>query len=142
MNIYLSPFKKTLAIYMGLTPPFNGENYHTRNVFGSENSALKLAESMTEKYNVLVFVWNLEIRNEQIFYKNVYYLDSKHINSFKCIDIMIILRYINYFLYFKNVAKKTYLWIEDMIINPIYNDDRLPDQGINLLDNVANKENN
>lgn len=141
MNITLSPFKKTLAIYMGITPPFNGLNYHNRNVFGSENSAIKLAESMTDKYNVLVFVWNIENRNEQIFHKNVYYLDSKHINNFKCIDIMIILRYINYFIYFRNLAKKTYLWIEDLIINPIYNRERLPDQAINLLDNVSHNIN-
>ena len=34
---------------------------------------------------------------------------------------MIIVRYINYFIYFKNNALKTFIWIQDTIINPAYN---------------------
>ena len=138
IDVKLSPFKETLAIYTGYTPPFNGENYHSRNIFGSENSAIKLAESMVDKYNVIIFVFNLADIKEESYSNNVYYLDSRRIHDFKSFDILIILRFINYFIYFKNKSKKTYLWIHDLILNPIYDGKRLPHQGLNLLENVKN----
>ena len=41
-------------------------------------------------------------------------------SSFKSIDFLIIVRYIHFFIYHKNIAKKTFLWICDTIINPFY----------------------
>tara|TARA_Y100000385_G_scaffold269736_1_gene308061 strand:- start:8451 stop:9542 length:1092 start_codon:yes stop_codon:yes gene_type:complete len=138
MDIQISPFKETLAIYIGYTPPFNGENYHSKNIFGSENSAIKLAESLTYKYNVIIFIFNLANVKEEVYHNNIYYLDAKRIDHFKSFDILIVLRYINYFIYFQNKSKKTYLWIQDLIVNPMYDGKRLPMQGLNLLENVKN----
>ena len=52
------------------------------------------------------------------------------------VDICIISRYINFFIHNVNYAKKTYLWLHDMCINPAYNGQSLPDSGIPLLRNV------
>lgn len=110
--------KNILAFYMGYSIGFNGKNYNTRDIYGSEINALKLAESLSNIYNVYIFV-NIP-EEEEIIHNNVTYLNMFKINTFKKIDIMIIVRYINYFIYFKNIATKTYIWICDTIINPAY----------------------
>lgn len=110
--------KSILAFYMGYSEGFNGQNYNSKNVYGSEINALKLAEALADIYDVYIFV-NIEDKDE-IVYNNVTYLNLFKLNNFKKIDIMVVVRYINYFIYFKNIASKTYIWICDMIINPAY----------------------
>ena len=111
--------KPLLAFYMGYSEGFTGQNYNSKKIYGSEISALKLAESLTDIYEVYIFVNIYE--NEEIKYNGVTYLNLFKINTFPKFDIMIILRYINYFIYFKNNALKTFIWIQDTIINPAYN---------------------
>jgi len=111
--------KPLIAFYMGYSEGFNGQNYNLKNVFGSEISALKLAESLTDIYDVYIFV-NIN-EEDEIKYNGVSYLNLFKINTFPKFDIMIIVRYINYFIYFKNNAHKTFIWIHDTIINPAYN---------------------
>ena len=48
--------KPTLAFYMGYSESFNGLNYHSKNVFGSEINAIKLAESLVDFYDITIFV--------------------------------------------------------------------------------------
>ena len=111
--------KPLIAFYMGYSEGFNGQNYNSKNVFGSEISALKLAESLTDIYDVYIFV-NINEEDEKK-YNGVSYLNLFKINTFHKFDIMIVVRYINYFIYFKNNAYKTFIWIHDTIINPAYN---------------------
>ena len=98
---------------------FNGQNYNSKKIYGSELSVLKLAESLTDIYEVYIFVNIYE--EDEIKYNGVSYLNLFKINTFPQFDIMIIVRYINYFIYFKNNALKTFIWIQDNIINPAYN---------------------
>ena len=99
--------KNILAFYMGYSIGFNGNNYNTRDIYGSEINALKLAESLSNIYNVYIFV-NIP-EEEEIIHNNVTYLNMFKINTFEKIDIMIVVRYINYFIYFKNIATKSYI---------------------------------
>ena len=131
--------KKTIAFYMGYSVGFNGKNYNEKNVFGSEITLLKLAESLVDYYDVYVFI-NIP-EQEEIKYNNVNYLQLMKINNFKSFDILVILRYINYFLYCKHNAEKTFIWITDSIINPMYNGDRLPYNGEILFHNIKEKIN-
>ena len=55
--------KPTLAFYMGYSESFNGKNYNSKNVFGSEINAIKLAESLSHLYNIIIFV-NIEEKDE------------------------------------------------------------------------------
>ena len=59
-----------LCFYMGYTPPFNGQNYGSQKVYGSEITSIKLAESMTDLYNVYMFVNGLD-ESEEIIYNGV-----------------------------------------------------------------------
>ncbi len=131
--------KPTLAFYMGYSESFNGLNYHSKNVFGSEINALKLAESLVDTYDVYIFV-NID-SSDEIIYNQVHYLNLYKISDFKNLDILIIVRYINYFLYNHHYAKKTILWICDTIINPVYNGDRLPNNASHLIHNFKDKIN-
>ena len=61
------------------------KNYHSKNVFGSEITTIKVAESLVEHYTVYIFV-NIEDQDELI-YNNVSYLNKDKINNFQKIDI-------------------------------------------------------
>ena len=58
---------------MGYSESFNGKNYNSKNVFGSEINAIKLAESLTNIYDVYIFV-NIN-NNEELIHNNVHYLN-------------------------------------------------------------------
>jgi len=111
--------KQILAFYMGYSEGFNGQNYNSRNVFGSEINTIKLAESLTDIYDIYIFV-NIKEEDELVF-NNITYLNYYKLDNFKKIDIMVVVRYINYFIYFKNIAKKTFIWLHDVTVQPSYN---------------------
>ena len=127
--------KNNLCFYMGYSPPFNGKNYGNKNVYGSEISAIKLAETLSDIYNVYIFIFNLS-EEDEIIYNNVSYLNVNKLYDFTNIDIMIVVRYINYFIYFKNIAKKTFIWLQDVIPHPAYKGITLSSNGDNLLYNL------
>ena len=127
--------KDTLCFYMGYTPSFNGQNYKTRKVYGSEITTIKLAESLVDLYNVIIFVSSLTIE-EEIRFNNVQYLNRNRISTFDKIDIMIVVRYINYFIYNKNIAKKTFIWFHDVTAQPSYQGQILHNNGDNFLYNL------
>ena len=125
---------------MGYTPSFNGENYHNKKVYGSEITAIKLAEALSNNYNVYIFV-NALTECEEIRYNGVQYLHTNKLHFMDNIDIMIVVRYINYFIYYKNIAKKTFIWLHDVTVQPSYNGIILHSNGDNLLYNLENNFN-
>ena len=127
--------KNNLCFYMGYSRPFNGKNYGNKNVYGSEISAIKLGETLSDIYNVYIFIFNLS-EEDEIIYNNVSYLNMNKLYNFTNIDIMIVVRYINYFIYFKNIAKKTFIWLHDVIPHPTYKGITLSSNGDNLLYNL------
>ena len=120
---------------MGYTPSFNGENYHNKKVYGSEITTIKLAEALSSVYDVYIFV-NALTEKEEIRYNGVQYLHTYKLNYFERIDIMVVVRYINYFIYFKNIAQKTYIWLHDVTAQPSYKGTILQNNGDNLLYNL------
>lgn len=126
--------KPILAFYMGYSVPFNGKNYDEKNTFGSENTVIHIAEVLKENYKIFVFS-NCN-PDEEIVHNDISYLSINRLHYFKEIDILIIVRYINYFIYFSNIAKKTYIMVCDTIFNPSYNNGLLPDNGKHLLNNI------
>ena len=129
--------KPTLAFYMGYSESFNGLNYHSKNVFGSEINAIKLAESLVDFYDVTIFV-NIP-ESDEITFNQVHYKHLYKISDFQNLDILIIVRYINYFLYNHHHAKKTFIWVCDTIVNPVYNGDRITNNASHLIYNVKEK---
>ena len=129
--------KPILCFYMGYTPAFNGANYGQQNIFGSEITSIKLAESLTDIYDVYIFVNGLNSEDE-ILYKGVQYLHTHKLHHMKNIDIMIVVRYINYFIYFKNIARKTFIWLHDVTVQPAYDGKILHSNGDCILYNLQN----
>jgi len=132
--------KANLCFYMGYTPSFNGENYGNKKIYGSEITSIKLAESLTDIYNVYIFVNGLD-EEEEILYNGVQYLHTHKLHIMKKIDIMIVVRYINYFIYFKNIAKKTFIWLHDVTVQPAYDGKILNSNGDHLLYNLQDSYN-
>ncbi len=132
--------KPILCFYMGYTPSFNGENYGTKKIFGSEITSIKLAESLTDIYDVYMFVNGLN-EEEEIKYNGVKYLHTHKLHNMKKIDIMIVVRYINYFIYFKNKARKTFIWLHDVTVQPAYDGKLLHSNGDNFLYNLQDSYN-
>jgi glycosyltransferase involved in cell wall biosynthesis len=133
--------KKTLCIYAGYTPPYNGSNYKTQNVYGSDMNIIRIGELMANKYNFNVYIWlfGLQQSNMELTYNGVHYIDASKLNNFnKQIDIMIVNRYLNYFIHFKSKAIKTFLYIQDMCPNYMYNGKELSDYGSNVMYNICN----
>ena len=56
------------------------------------------------------------------------------LNTIKYLDILVVVRYVNFFIYYKNQAKN-YLYGFDSIVNPYYKGLRL-DNATNLLYNL------
>lgn len=138
--------KIDVCIYAGYTDPFNGENYHNRNIFGSELNIINLSKQLAKrKYIVCVFVWNLILTNEEMYSDGVFYLDAIRLKSINIpINILIINRFAHYFEYFPNVKpKKTIMWVQDCKIN-YYKDDIMlsPDRGITYCNSKFHKINN
>ena len=131
--------KPSLAFYMGYSEAFNGKNYNSKNVFGSEINTIKLAESLTHLYNITIFV-NIE-ETDEIIHNNISYLQLNKLNTIKHLDILVVVRYVNFFIYYKNQATKLFIWICDSIINPYYNGLRLHDNATNLLYNLRHNIN-
>ncbi len=136
--------KPILCIYTGYhTGIFDGNTYKTNEgVYGSEISAVYLAEQLQKEYNVFVFCLN-DKQPEKI--NGVFYLHLNNYNEFNelyVIDILIVSRFLNFFQLFKNEAKKTYLWCHDLLAHPYTMNTEFTKRGFNLLDNLKNKFNN
>ena len=126
--------KPILCFYMGYSEGFNGVNYNTKNVYGSEINAIKLAEQLTDIYDIYIFVSISE--EEEVIHNKIHYLSLLKVNHFRKIDIMIVVRYINYFIYFKNIAKNTFIWVCDTIINPAYDGLLIENTATNFIYNI------
>ena len=127
--------RSILCFYMGYTPSFNGVNYGSKKVYGSEITTIKLAEALSPIYNVYIFVNGLS-EEDEIVCKGVQYYNSYKLREFQRIDIMIIVRYINFFIYYKNIAKKTFIWYHDVTAQPSYDGKILYSNGDNYLYNL------
>tara|TARA_B110000908_G_C10186878_1_gene418422 strand:- start:460 stop:1356 length:897 start_codon:yes stop_codon:yes gene_type:complete len=74
----------------------------------------------------------------EITYKGVHYLDTTHFNTFtKPIDIMLINRFMNFFLHFKSKAVQTYYYAQDICLNYMYDGKILPDFGKHFIHNIC-----
>jgi len=131
-NIH-EPKKNILCFYIGYM------NNDPVSYSGSEILLVNLSEKFTEIYNVYIF--GLAIFNETI--KNgVQYLNSNKFNDFQLnnqIDVLIISRYIHFFIEFKLTAKKTFVWSHDNLLISWWDFKALPLYGKWLLKNMENK---
>ena len=128
---------KTLCFYSGYTgDPFNGINYQNKNIYGSEKNLIHLCKYLSKYYKIYILVWNLKINNEEIIHDDIFYIDCTNYETIPSIDILIINRYLNFFMHFINKAKKTFIWIQDLIGHTGYQGIQFDKQGKNFLINI------
>ena len=135
--------KKKLAIWMGYSEIFNFKNYKNKKMGGSELSALRFIDSFKDEYDIYVF-GNSNNKNDIVTINGVHWSILSEYNSTQNKlnvkwDVLIIFRYINFFIYCPHDAKKTILWLEDMVINYYYDGGILPNLGQNLVYNCNYK---
>jgi hypothetical protein len=126
--------KPILCLYLGYSRLTNF------NAYGSELSAIKLMSNFTSQYNV--YIISHDMINKNVDGINYYNYDNFNNYLLECnltIEILIISRYINYFLDFSFKVNKTYIWVHDTELGHGYNNGLIKDKGKYLLNNVMHK---
>lgn len=111
------PHKPSLCFYVGPSP------IHEHTKFGSELAAVYLAREMTKWYNVFIAGDKCQCKQEDA----IIYVQPSFLQQQK-FDIMIVSRYVNYFVEFdvKKQADKTFIWLHDTHFHPRWNNVYLP----------------
>lgn len=129
--------KPILAFHTGFhSGMFNGKNYQNREaVYGSEIAVIRVAELLTEEYTVFVFCQC----DEELTHNGVHYQSLRRFEDFQSkiqIDILVVSRFINFFLHFTNSAKKTFFWLHDRRAHEMVQRLRLTNIGRNMLTSI------
>ncbi len=118
---------KILCIYAGYSPPQQDASWA-----GSEIMLENLAERLTPHYEVHIFGHN-HPREEK---NKVKYHNAEELYAFlqeNEIEILIISRYIHYFVEYPHTSKKTFIWAHDRYFNNYWNFQNLHDEGRNVI---------
>ena len=121
--------KKNLCIFIGYTSLIK------ENCYGTEISILKLTQQLSKIYNIYIVTLS---EDETVITDNFIYINYKnlHIN----VDILIISRYINYFIYcFFQPCTKIYLWVHDITVLAYYQNFVLENNGKEFCKNSLTK---
>lgn len=124
-----------LCFYVGYTPDLAPSDRVGQQFYGAELATVRLAEQLTRFYDVYVFgaLCSDADRN------GVHYRNSDGLNDFQrdhVVDVMIISRYVHYFLEFTNRAAKTFLWFHDVLAQPYWQFHELPAGATHLVENM------
>ena len=136
---------KIIVFYTGYSPSFNPKDPDNNSVecYGSELCTRNIAEQLA-KYNYDVHIFssgNSVISTHYgVTYHNTFtYAKFQHDNI---IDILIISRYINFFIYNVPIAKRVIFWSHDITVQPSFNGLSLHDNGaqftLNILHHIDN----
>ena len=129
--------KPILCYYVGYSDPFNGKNIEEKNVWGSEIAAVRVCEGLSEWYECHIFCVCLQ--QEQILHNGVQYHHLSLYGMFQrdnTVDILLVSRFIHFFLNFTILAKRTYLLLHDARVHNFWLAEQLPDCGNAFLTNV------
>jgi glycosyltransferase involved in cell wall biosynthesis len=135
-----SPSKKIIAFYLGYSPSFNPNDpdNNSKECYGSELCTKNVAEYLSKEYDVHIF---LATNYQSSTYNNVTYHNFTRYNQFQNeyeIDILIISRYIHFFVQSIAKAKKVLFWCHDITTQPWFDSRRMPEEGAFLLLNNLN----
>jgi GR25 family glycosyltransferase involved in LPS biosynthesis len=126
--------KPLLCFYTGYSTVYTKDD-----IYGSELSLHNICKRLAKDYRVVVFTENCDLQGN---IEGVISLPAQLFEQYQevnDIDIMIISRYICFFLYHKLKAKKTYIWIHDTTFQPFWNAKILPVNGKYLINNIDNQ---
>ena len=139
----MSEFKKSVVFYTGYSPTFSGEQ--GSKCYGSELCCKNIAERLAVNYEVHVFSDGniFSVTNNDVNYHNFGYYNTfqkKYEQSRgKIIDVLVISRYINFFIHNVPKAKKIIFWSHDTTVQPYYDGVKLHGEGGPFTINLLNK---
>ena len=111
-------------------------------LYGSELALLSLAKELAEVYDIYIFGYSCEDMNKDNKYEKITFMNVAQYRIFQekyHINILIISRYINYFIDFDITADRNYIWIHDAVCHPSYNGQYLTENGKFIVRNVIDK---
>jgi len=126
--------KSVLVFYIGYT------KLNQNSLYGSELALINLAQRFQKYYDVYIFGKTLSDKTEN----EIHFRNSLNLSNFvenNQIDILIISRYIYYFIEYPIKANKIYLWLHDRVYHWAWNSKILPNGGKYLVYNVLDKIN-
>ena len=129
--------KQIICFYTGYAEDMNGKSYKKKEkLYGSEIALVNLAEQFAKTNIVCVFGATCQ---KDTYYNGVFYKNSRDLINYQkenTIDVMIISRYIHYFIDFPITARKTFVWLHDIHPLSFWNFNNIPQQGKLLLKNM------
>lgn len=132
---------KKIAIYMGYCTPFNGLNYNDKKLFGTELTVLKVCNLLSKIYDITIYndiSLEEECEHNNIKYKRFFKLNTE----IEDIDLVIVVRYINFFTYISCPDKtKVVLWLHDIVCQSSYEGIQFYQYSKHLLNNIKHKIN-
>lgn len=113
--------------------------YSNKEVYGSELALISLVKYLKKDYRIVVFSENCE---KQGLIDGVLSLPGQWFEKFQeanDIDILVISRYLCFFIEHILRAKKTYCWIHDVSFQAYWSGKRIQDNGRSLIQNMDSK---
>jgi len=110
--------------------------YSNKEIYGSELALQSLTKYLQQDYRIVVFSENCELQG---IINGVMSLPARNFEQFQAvneIDVMVISRYICFFMEHKLRAKKTFVWIHDTTFQPYWNGMRMRNEGRYLMQNM------
>lgn len=124
--------KPLLCFYTGYSTV-----YSKKEVYGSELALQSIVSYLKEDYRIIVFSENCEVQG---YINGIMSFPAKLFELFQKsneIDILVISRYICFFIEHEIKAKKTYIWVHDTVLQPYWSGLRLTKEAKYLLKNCS-----
>lgn len=127
--------QKIICFFIGYTHDISQDEKN----YGSELATICLAEEFAKLHKVYIFGGNI---TKPVYRNGVFYRNSENIKSFEdgsifTCDILIISRYIYYFIEYRIKAKKTFVWLHDTYFLAWWNMKMMPSAGKYFVENIA-----
>ena len=132
--------KAKLCFFTGYGTIFNHNdesNSLNENIYGSELSLLNLAQELSHVYDI--YITSLNGYGSRDFGK-LHYIHFHELNRNGMFDVLIVWRYLNYFVNFScDLAKSTYFWLHDTYALPWLEGSCAPNLGKPIFQNVVDR---
>lgn len=124
--------KPMLCFYVGPSPMLRKAHK-----YGSELAVEYLAAELRANYNVFIASDDCDEDKVSDRCSGVFHIHSQSVAAWR-FDVMIVSRYINYFVEFDvaAISQKTYVWLHDTDFHTYWNQTQLPKKGVSLVRNV------
>jgi GR25 family glycosyltransferase involved in LPS biosynthesis len=139
----VNPNLKNLCFFVGYTVLIENGSL-VKEIYGSELALFSLINELKGKYNIFISGQNIP---QNYLIDDIKFLTIDSLRNFKNIfnseiDMLVISRYLNYFMDVEHSSKKTFLWLHDICIHSAYNGQNLAFNGKFFFKNIKDKIDN